>query len=194
MTLTLVGAGAALPQIGISQADAERDFVFSVSVGQFGFDDAVRKRMKAATPEARVVLVEQGLAWMKAYASTPQFEKAYQAFRNDYKPEEPGTEGSAEDLEYARNYYNEQLAEWKENYPATSKEMLRRRLRWFLDESKDVDFNAQLVRRGRKTVFVNEDYEARSEEWKRCFRAGKAPVEKARAIAKSWLAELEGKK
>lgn len=193
-TLTLVGAGAALPQVGISQADAERDFVFSVSVGQFGFDDAVKKRMKAASPEARVVMVEQGLTWMKAYASTPQFEKAYQAFRNDYKPEEPGNEGSAEDLEYARNYYNEQLAEWKANYPPTSKEMLRRRLREFLDESKDVDFNAQLVRRGRKMVFVNEDYEGRSEEWKRCFRAGKAPVEKARAIAKSWLAELEGKK
>lgn len=193
-TITLAGAGAALPQVGISQADAERDFVFSVSVGQFGFDDAVKKRMKAASPEARVAMVEQGLAWMKAFAATPQFEKAYQAFRNDYKPEEPGTEGSAEDLEYARNYYNEQLAEWKANYPATSKEMLRRRLREFLEVSRDVDYDAQLVRKGRKMVFVNEDYESQSEEWKRCFRAGKAPVEKARAIAKSWLAELEAKK
>lgn len=193
-TLALVGAGAALPQVGISKTDAERDFVFSVSVGQFGFGDTVKARMKAAEPDARAQLVEQSILWMKAYAATPQFEKAYQDFRNDYKPDEPGTEGSPEDVASALDYYKEEVAQWKENYPPSSKEMLRRRLREFLDESSNVDFNAQLTRRGRKMVFVNEDYEGRSGEWKMCYRAGKAPVEKARAMAKAWLSELESKK
>lgn len=195
MTWSAVGAGDVLQQLGYSKNDATRDAVFSIAVGQFGMDDGPEKRLRAATPEMRAAMVEQGLIWLKAYTATPQFEQAYQAFRNDYKPEEPGTEGSAEDIASAREYYNEQLGEWKQNYPATGREMVRRRLREFLQESADVDFNAKLVRKGNKMRFANEQYEdEKSGDWKLCYRAGKAPVEKARAFAKVWLAELEGKK
>ena len=195
MTWSVVGAGDVLQQLGYSKNDAMRDAVFSIAVGQFGMDDGAEKRLRAASPEMRAAMVEQGLIWLKAYTATPQFEKDYQAFRNDYKPEEPGTEGSAEDIASAREYYNEQLGEWKQNYPATGREMVRRRLREFLQESADVDFNAKLVRKGNKMRFANEQYEdEKSGDWKLCYRAGKAPVEKARAFTKAWLAELEGKK
>jgi hypothetical protein len=189
-----VGAGDIVQQLRISKEDAQRDIVFSFSVGQLGHDK-LKSAFKSASPEARVALTEQVLAWTKAYTQTPQFEKAYQEFRNDYKPEEPGTEGSAEDLQYAREQYKEAVAEWKKEYPASGKDMVRRRLREFLTESADVDYNAKLVRRDGKMRFVNAKYEdEKSGEWKVCYRAGKEPVEKARAFAKAWLAELETKK
>ena len=192
MTLSAVGAGDVLQQLGYSKNDAMRDAVFSIAVGQFGMDDGAEKRLRAATPEMRAAMVEQGLIWLKAYTATPQFEKDYQAFRNDYKPEEPGTEGSAEDIASAREYYNEQLGEWKQNFPATGREMVKRRLREFLQESANVDFDAKLVRRDGKMRFVSNQYEdEKSGEWKMCYRAGRLPVEKARAFAKTWLAELK---
>ncbi|HEX8620284.1 MAG TPA: hypothetical protein VF911_22075 [Thermoanaerobaculia bacterium] len=192
MTWSAAGAGDILQQLGYSKNDAARDAVFSVAVGQFGISDGAKKKLRAASPEMRAALTEQGLVWLKAFTQTPQFEQAYQEHRNDYKPEEPGTEGSAEDIRSAREYYNEQLGEWKENYPATGREMVKRRLREFLQESADVDYDAKLVRKGNKMRFANEQYEdEKSGEWKFCYRAGKASVEKARAFAKAWLTELK---
>jgi hypothetical protein len=189
------GAFAAGDILGISKENASRDFVFSIGVGQFPVPDGIRSKIKAASPEARAAMVESAILWAKAYAATPQFEAAYQEFRNGYKPEEPGTEGSAEDVRSAREYYREQLAEWSANYPATGREALKIRLREFLAESRSVDYAAQLVRRDGKMRFAKEEYENdRSSEWKLCYRAGKVPVEKARQLATTWLSELEGKK
>jgi hypothetical protein len=192
VSVSVWGAGDVLQQVGYRKDDAARDAVFSIAVGQVGLNDSVKVKFKAASPEMRAALVEQGLMWLKAYTQTPAFEQAYQAHRNDYKPEEPGTEGSAEDLQSAREYYNEQLAQWKEDYPATGREMVKRRLKEFLNESADVDFDAKLVRKGSKMRFANDTYESeKSGEWKVCYRAGRQPVEKARAFAKTWLAELK---
>ncbi len=192
---SVFAGGGVLQQLGYSKSDAEREAVFTVAVGQFGLDDRADATLRAASPEARAVLVEQGLSWLKAYTATPAFEQAYTEHRNDYKPEEPGTEGDEESIASAREYYKEQLAQWKEDYPPTGREMVKRRLREFLTESADVDYDAKLVRHGRKMRFVNEQYEhEKSGDWKLCYRAGKLPVEKARAFAKTWLAELEGKK
>lgn len=190
--VSVVGAGDVLQQAGYKKDAAARDAVFAISVGQLGVDDQVKAKFRAASPEMRAALVEQGLIWLKAYTRTPGFEQAYQAHRNDYKPEEPGTEGNPDDVRYAREYYDEQLAQWKADYPATGREMVRRRLHEFLTESAGVDFDAKLVRRDGKMRFVSDTYESeKSDEWKVCYRAGRLPVEKARAFAKSWLAELK---
>jgi hypothetical protein len=194
MTGSVIGAGDALQQLGVSKKEAGDDLVFSVATGQVGLSE-FRGKLKAASPETRAALVEGVLIWAKAFAATPHFEQGYAAFRNDYKPEEPGTEGSAEDIASAREYYNEQLAQWKQDYPASGRELLKRRLREFLQESANVDYDAKLVRRDGKMRFANERYEGEtSDQWKLCYRAGRQPVEKARAFAKTWLAELEAKK
>ena len=190
VSVSAIGAGDILQQLRYSKDEAQKDIVFSFSVGQIG-DDRLRSAFRNASPAARAALVEQVLTWTKAYVSTPAFDKAYAEFRDGYKPEEPGTEGSAEDVKYARDYYNEQLAEWKENYPPSSREIVKRRLREFLEESSNVDYDAKLVRKGSKMRFVNDDYEGMSGEWKVCYRAGREPVERARAFAKAWLAELK---
>jgi len=192
VSVSIVGAGDVLQQVGYKKDDAARDAVFSFAVGQVGIEESVEAKFKAASPEMRAMLVEQGLIWVKAYTQTPGFEQAYQEHRRDYKPEEPGTEGSEEDLQSAREYYSEQLAQWKQDYPATGREMVKRRLKEFLAESADVDFDAKLVRRDGKMRFANDTYESeKSGEWKVCYRAGRPAVEKARAFAKSWLEELK---
>jgi hypothetical protein len=82
--------------------------------------------------------------------------------------------------------YEEQVARWEEQYPADPKELVKARLEQFLDTTEDVDFDAKL--NGRR--FADSRYERKPQEWKLAYRAGKEPVEKARAFAESWLKEL----
>ena len=89
--------------------------------------------------------------------------------------------------------YQESLARHEKKFPANPNVLIAQRLREFLAVSKDVDFNAKLVPAGGKQRFENPAYEAKSSEWKLCYRAGKDAVEAGRTFAASWLASLEGK-
>ncbi len=90
--------------------------------------------------------------------------------------------------------YQERVAQHEKRFPADPKVLIAQRLQAFLDVSKDVDFSAQLypAERG-KMRFVNAAYEAKPENWKLCFRAGKPAVDAARAFAAAWLKELQAK-
>ncbi|MBX2991093.1 MAG: hypothetical protein KF749_07995 [Bacteroidetes bacterium] len=88
--------------------------------------------------------------------------------------------------------YKKKLAEWEQKYPADPKPMIRAWLTKFLEETKEVDFSAQLKdgQYGKK-VFVNPAYEGKSSNWKMAYRAGKAVVEAGRSEARRWLEELK---
>ena len=175
--VTAAGAGDVLRQLRFSKSEAEQEAVFAISVGQVPLEK-LAKAFKPAPPEVKVALVEQAMSWTKAYTSTPQFEQAYQEFRESYKPSEDDAES---------------MAQWKQDFPAKGRDAVKKRLREFLRESADVDYDAKLVREGGKMVFANDAYESeKSGEWKICYRAGKEPVAKARAIAQAWLKELGG--
>ncbi|HET7437845.1 MAG TPA: hypothetical protein VFN10_24280 [Thermoanaerobaculia bacterium] len=180
-----------MQQFGFTRDQAGEEIAFSLGTGQLSLDP-LRATMKSATPAMRAAIVEQALVWIKAYMATPQFAQKYSAFRENYKPGEPGWEDlSADELKEMKKQYAADLAQWNQDYPANSKVLLAQRLREFLEVSANVDYNAKLVRSGSKMRFANENYESESGEWKLCYRAGKAPVEKARAFAKAWLAELK---
>jgi len=90
------------------------------------------------------------------------------------------------------NQYNDQVAQWERDYPADPKPMIINWLTKFLNESKDVDFKAELAEaRGGKKVFVKQAYESKSHLWKVCFRAGKETTDAARSFAQNWLKELK---
>jgi hypothetical protein len=80
----------------------------------------------------------------------------------------------------------EAIERWEQEYPADPKELVKARLEQFLEATEDVDFDAEL--NGRK--FADKQYERKPQEWKLAYRAGKVPVEKARAFAEAWLKEL----
>lgn len=76
------------------------------------------------------------------------------------------------------------------NLPKSSKELIRKRLEWFLDESATVDFKAETKTQDCVALFVNEEYERKSKMWKKCYRAGPKLTNIARAFAQEWLASL----
>jgi hypothetical protein len=86
--------------------------------------------------------------------------------------------------------YEERLAEWEEQYPSDPNVVVKKRLEEFLDETEDVDYDAELVESYGKMRFADKPYERKSAQWKLAFRAGKETTEKARAFAKEWLGEL----
>ena len=90
-----------------------------------------------------------------------------------------------------KRQYDESLKKWQADYPEDAKPLVAKRLRHFLDETKDVDFGAALVTRNGTRTFAKPEYESKSGEWKQAFRAGKEAVTAARTAAEAWLAELQ---
>ena len=87
---------------------------------------------------------------------------------------------------------NPELTKWSREYPDKPDQLIAQRLRQFLEIAESVDYNAQLKDgpKGKK-LFVNPAYEARSREWKYCFRAGKDVMGVAIPFVKAWLGEVE---
>lgn len=91
--------------------------------------------------------------------------------------------------------YKEEHAKWEENYPVDFRGAIAKRVREFLALSATVDFGAKLVPCENSwqhhSCFADPAYEAKPDEWKRCYRAGKPAVDAARTFAATWLSELE---
>jgi hypothetical protein len=88
--------------------------------------------------------------------------------------------------------YDAAVAKWKQDYPDDPRPLVARRLREFLQLSADVDFNAKLKTAEGRTLFENPAYQAKSSQWKMCFRAGREATGAARAAVQAWLTELGG--
>ena len=101
-------------------------------------------------------------------------------------------QGFAQQAESDQKAYEKDLADYAAKYPADPKVLIASRLHKFLDLSKDVAFDAKLVPSGGgKMRFADSQYEAKPAEWKLCYRAGKEPVEAARAFVSDWLRQIE---
>jgi hypothetical protein len=85
--------------------------------------------------------------------------------------------------------YKKDLAKWNQTYPEDFRQLIKNRLKKFLELSATVDFNAELKEVYHKQKFVNPAYEAKPAEWKQIFRAGKEVTEVTRKFAQQWLAE-----
>lgn len=105
-------------------------------------------------------------------------------------------------LNYAKNYdqmlksnqqfYEQSLIAWDSKYPANYLLFVRQRLLQFLEETKDIDFDAALTTQNGKKIFVNPAYEKqKGSYWKMAFRAGKEVVEPARNAVKQWVDEIK---
>jgi len=100
-------------------------------------------------------------------------------------------------LEAEDQRYKEEHARWEEGYPVDSRAAIAKRLREFLTLSATIDFGAKVVPCKNSwqhhSCFADPTYEKKPDEWKRCYRAGKQPVDAARTFATTWLRELENK-
>ncbi len=91
-----------------------------------------------------------------------------------------------------RSEYEEALAAWNRDFPENPKKLIAVRIREFLAMSADVDFNAKLIKKNAVWIFAVEDYEAKSHDWKLCFRAGREATAATKTFLQKWLVELEG--
>jgi nitrogen fixation protein FixH len=138
------------------------------------------KRAIASLPADQRKAVEEGLkaaVEMTAKMNTPEMRK----MRLD------GIKASraAEATEY-----NDAVAKWKQDYPDDPKPIIVKRLREFLQLSADVDFNAKLKTGSGTSTFENPAYQAKSSQWKLCYRAGREATAAARTAVQAWLTEL----
>ncbi len=84
--------------------------------------------------------------------------------------------------------YEAKVAEWERVYPEEAKVRVARRLEEVLAQCSEVDFSAKLVEDDYgKKLFADPTYEAKSSEWKACYRAGPESVEAANAALGEWL-------
>jgi len=140
------------------------------------------KKVIASLPPEQRKAVEEGLktaAEMTAKMNTPEARKM--------RLDNIKAGRAAETTEY-----NDAVAKWKQDYPDDPKPIVARRLREFLQLSADVDFNAKLTTSNGLSTFENPAYQAKSSQWKMCYRAGREATTAARAAVQAWLAELGG--
>jgi hypothetical protein len=83
------------------------------------------------------------------------------------------------------------MDEWEAKYPTNHMLYVKIRLQQFLEETKDIDFTAQVVTKNGKKYFVSKAYESKGKRWKMGFRAGKEAVETARTLAQQWMNEIK---
>lgn len=88
--------------------------------------------------------------------------------------------------------HKKDIADWEAKYPINnSKPLIKIWLESFLEQTKDVDFNAQTAIDKNRTLFVKQEYERKNNLWKLCYRGGKETTEAARKFAQTWLGELK---
>ncbi|MBI1342210.1 MAG: hypothetical protein GC171_04645 [Terrimonas sp.] len=93
--------------------------------------------------------------------------------------------------ENEKTRYDESLKQWTDNYPADIRQLIRTRLKKYLDIAQTVDFNASLVEKNGKKRFVKPEYEAKNSDWKMIFRSGKEVYDVTRPFVEQWVRELQ---
>lgn len=76
-------------------------------------------------------------------------------------------------------------------FPPTPHEMVKMRLKEFIEISATVDFDAKIEQRFNTAYFVDEKFEHNSRVWKAMYRCGKEVILPARTYAQQWLASLK---
>ena len=143
---------------------------------------------------------------MKIFSKEQQAEMKpmLDAFRQQLKAaDDPDNPMFSKEMEIAGNQmyagqmeeHKRKLSEWSEQYPESPAPMIRTFLEKFLEETKDIDYSAKLIDgpNGKK-LFASTEFEIKSSDWKRAYRAGKETVEAGRREAQLWLSELKNTK
>ncbi|MGZ5247165.1 MAG: hypothetical protein ACXWV5_08985 [Flavitalea sp.] len=128
----------------------------------------------------------------------PMFENSLKEAQKQLKAvEDPNNKNQ---VSYRKNYpglladlkriHESQLADWEKKFPTNHLLFVKQRLKQFLEETKDIDFSAELVEKNGKKKFVDPIYERKSNRWKMGFRAGKEVVETSRAFVEQWITEI----
>jgi hypothetical protein len=141
-----------------------------------GIED-MKKSLAQMTPEMRKSMeeaVKEAEATNKKMETDPQMVAM---FRQGIEAQRAGEQDE----------YKKRLAAYETRWPADPKALVARRLKEFLDITRDLDFDAKLVPAGTKMRFAEPRYEEKPPTWKLCFRMGREAATAAREAAQAWL-------
>jgi hypothetical protein len=174
--------------LSVSEDDAKEEVISTLGGGFVNTSYEVVKKAKGLPTELKVAGTRQLIRFAKDYSKTSEFQKKYTKWRNErlgYKKKKL----SLNPMKALDNAIDKQLnkGDDEKRYPSDVNELVKQRLKEFLDLSAMVDFDAELNGR----MFANPTYEAKSQQWKMCFRCGKEVIMAAREEAQAWLKELE---
>jgi len=174
--------------LSFTEDQAKENVLDSFGGGFISSSYEVVKKAKVLPVELQVAGTRQLIRFAKEYTQTSDFQKKYTKWRNErlgYRKKKL----SLNPMKALDNAIDKQLnkGDDEKRYPSDAKALIKQRLTEFLEVSATVDFTAQL----NGSVFANPRYEAKSGQWKMCFRAGKEVVAAAREEAQAWLKELE---
>lgn len=104
-----------LQRLGLTP-EAAREGVLGPLSGGTPYDDAAYRAFKALPAAARADVVRAGLAWIKAYVTSAEFQEAYRRLRESEKPAAPEPRAGADDqLKAMRADMEKSIAEMKKN-------------------------------------------------------------------------------
>lgn len=142
----------------------------------------IEKSMKTAKDDMKKIFSESLEVLQKQL-------KDYEDPKNEIIP--LMAQGEQSQYEYYMKKYQEETEAWQDLFPENSRAFMKKRLQQMLEDTKGVDYNAELVERSnKKKYFVNPVYEKKPGNWKYAFRAGKEVTETARTFVQDWLKSL----
>ncbi|WP_315819271.1 hypothetical protein [Paraflavitalea speifideaquila] len=175
--------------LSFTEDDAKENVIASFGGGFISTSYEVIRKAKSLPVELKVAGTRQLIKFAREYTKTSEFQKKYTKWRNERLGYKKKKLGIPNPMKMIDNAIDKQLnkAEDEKRFPANAHELIKQRLKEFLDIAATVDFDASL----NGSMFANPEYEAKSGQWKMCYRAGKEVVTAAREEAQAWLKELQ---
>jgi hypothetical protein len=171
VTLMLAGATAqnVLQQLNVSDTEARRAALTSITEGYVEYG-LVRDVIKAMPGAARGAAVETGIAWARAYVSSPGFASEYARYREEHKPQPPEAVGSVDDeLKQQLAKQQQDLDETRKNLASLPAEM-RPQMEAVLKQSEDMMKDPAMLQMMRSSIEMNRaeaktTYESDLRDW-----------------------------
>lgn len=125
----------------------------------------------------------------------PVLESSRQMLKDYQDPDNPMIASYRQNFDYMvqmnEEGFQKQIDDWNIQYPVNPDLYVKMQLEEFLLQTENIDFNAQVVKKDDKLVFVKPEYEYKSNNWKMAYRAGKEVVLPAREFVKNWIDGIE---
>jgi hypothetical protein len=126
-------------------------------------------------------------------ATIKQMEAQFAKMDSDPQMVQMARQGLEMQIADEQRRYGESVKRHELQYPADPRQLIARRLREFVGTIDEVDFSAKLVPVGGRMKFADPRYEAKNNQWKLFYRAGKDVMFAARGAAAEWLKQVEAK-
>src|SRR5512147_1690382 len=173
---TVAFAAADVEELGFDPTQIE-DSLIGALRGWYGAPD-VPAAVRSLSDEDKVAAVQTLGVFARSFFASAEFGKRYEEVRKGSKPKRSF---GLPKLNLDPKALAMKAVDKATGKPAPVTELdkdpkaqLKKRLTAFLEATADVDYDAETTAGHRKGQFVSQDLEAKPNEWKMCYRAGRA--------------------